>query len=536
MPRLPVRSSLLLAALVLVAPGGAMAQCILANPSFEVGGSSGQVFGGWSQFGPVGSSPNATHGFLAARVSGPNTGNWDVAGYWQQLACTPGKRWAASVRAWHAAPKPLSGGSQAILNIEWRNSGGGLISYESHPVATAATPLGAVQDFSVQSQPAPTGTVAVRLLLGVLQGPSDPVPDVFFDQAEFEDLGSPTLAEKQWLDFPGGRTLDFGGRTWRVKGPGYYGPGPNSFSDSPSAIWVDANARMHLTVQKVGSTWYSTETVLEDPLGYGDYVFTTVSDLDALHPNIVFGLFPWEYGACYDLANGWWNPYNEIDIEFSRWGNPSNNVGQFVAQPYDWPGNIHRFAATFAPGERTTHAMRWLPDRVDFRSWRGGAGDESTGVPIQSWTYTGPHIPRPEQPRVHVNLWQFSGPPTTNQEVILEEFRFVPACLAPCVVDVPGDPPAADGLASAPVAWPNPFRASATIRFALPRPANGRLTIHDVAGRLVRTLANGVLPAGEQQVVWDGRDQAGRRVASGVYLYRLNAGDVVEGRRIVFLH
>lgn len=526
---------ILLAVLALVAPDRAWAQCILANGSFEITGSSGQVFGGWNQFGPVGSSPAATHGFLAARASGPNTGNWDVAGYWQQLTCTPGKRWKATVRAWHAAPKPLAGGSQAILNFEWRNSSGALIGYESHAVVTAATPLGAIQDFSVQSQPAPTGTVAVRLLLGALQGPTDPVPDVFFDQVTLEDLSTPTLAQKQWLDFPGGRTLDFGGRTWRVKGPGFYGPGPNSFSDSPSAVWVDESARLHLTVQKVGNTWYSTEAVLEEPLGYGDYVFTTVGDLDALHHNIVLGLFPWEYGACYDLANGWWNPYNEIDIEFSRWGNPSNSVGQFVAQPYDWPGNIHRFAASFAPGERTTHAMRWLPNRVDFRSWRGGAGDEATGASIQTWTYTGPHIPRPEQPRVHVNLWQFNGPPTTSQEVVIEEFRFVPACLPPCVVDVPGELPAGERLAAAPQAWPNPFRASATIRFGLSHAAEGELAIHDVAGRRVRTLVRGVLPAGEQQVVWDGRDEAGQRVAPGVYFYHLRAGDVSEARRVVYL-
>ena len=39
---------------------------------------------------------------------------------------------------------------------------------------------------------------------------------------------------------------------------------------------------------------------------------------------------------------------------------------------------------------------------------------------IHSWTYTGPHIPRPEQPRVHINLWQFDGPPASDQEVIID--------------------------------------------------------------------------------------------------------------------
>lgn len=530
---LPRFASLLLLGLSLLGAPGADAQCILANPSFEVAGSSGQVFAGWNQFGSIGSTTSATHGAAAARVSGPNTGGWDVSGYWQQVTTSPGRRWSASVRGWHSAAKPLVGQSQAILNIEWRNSGGGLISYESHPVANASTPAGVIQDFSVVSQPAPAGTVSARLLLGVLQGPNEPVPDVFYDQAVLEDLGPPTLAEKQWYDFPGQRTLSFGGRTWRVKGPGYYGPGPNSFCDTGNCIWVDASDQMHLTVQKIGATWYSTEAVLEEPLGYGDYVFTTVGRLDALHPNVVFGLFTWEYGSCYDPANGWWNPYNEIDIEFSRWGNPANSVGQFVAQPYDFPGNINRFAATFSVGERTSHAFRWRADRVEFRSWRGGPADETPGNLIHTWTYTGPHIPRPEQPRIHVNLWQFAGPPTSTQEVVLEGFTFVPPCPTPCLVDVPAPPPAA--ASGPPVAWPNPFRSSTTIRYALASAGTSEVTIYDVAGRLVRRLANGATAAGETQVVWDGLDDRGERVASGVYLYRLSPGTAAQGRQIVFL-
>lgn len=535
MSRLPACASIFLLGLGLFSIRDVQAQCILANPSFEIGGSSGQVFRGWSQFGPVGSTANATHGAQAARVSGPGTGGWDVAGFWQPLATTPGGRWSASVRAWHSAARPLTGQSRAILNLEWRNSSGALISYESHTVADASTPPGEVQDVSVSSLAAPAGTASVRLLVGVLQSPTDPVPDVFYDQVVFEDLGSPTLAQKQWFDFPGLRTMSFGGRSWRVKGPGYYGPGPNSFCDTGSCIWVDAGDRMHLTVQKIGATWYSTEAALEEPLGYGDYIFTTIGRLDALHPNIVLGLFPWEYGACYDPANGWWNPYNEIDVEFSRWGNPANSVGQFVAQPYDYPGNINRFAATFSEGERTSHAFRWLADRVEFRSWRGGPADESPANLIHAWTYTGPHIPRPEQPRIHVNLWQFSGPPTTPQEVVLEAFTFVPPCPAPCLVDVPAPPPAAGSPGGDPVAWPNPFRSSTKIRYSLPIAGATEVRIYDVAGRLVRTLSTSESAAGERHVVWDGADDTGKRVASGVYLYQLRAGTATQGRRVVYL-
>ena len=112
--------------------------------------------------------------------------------------------------------------------------------------------------------------------------------------------------------------------------------------------------------------------VTEEALGYGDYILTTVGRLDLLDPQAVLGIFLWEYGPCWDDSYTWWNAFNEIDIEYSRWQNPSSDIGQFVAQPYDWPGNISRFDATFGEGEVTSHAMRWLPDRVEYRVWRGG--------------------------------------------------------------------------------------------------------------------------------------------------------------------
>jgi hypothetical protein len=510
----------------------APAQCLLANPSFELPGA-GATFGGWNQFGPTGSSTEASHGQRAARVSGPNTGGWAVSGFWQPLDTAPGERWIASVRAWNRASKPLSGGSQAILNIEWRDGGDDLISYESHTIADAATPTEEWVDFSVESGAAPAGTVQARLLLGVLQGPTDPQPEVLYDEATLDAAGPPTLDDIQWNDFPGGRTIMFSGRPWRVKGPGYYGPGPNLFCNSTSCVWVDANDRLHLTLQPLSGQWYSTEVAAEQALGYGDYVFTTVGRLDQLDPQVVFGLFLWQYGPCYDTALLWWNPYNEIDVEFSRWGNPAGDIAQFVAQPFDYPGNIQRFDASFSNDELTSHAFRWLADRVEFRSWRGGPQDEAPGNMIHAWTYTGPHLPRPGQPRVHLNLWRFADPPGTPQEVVLHAFTFEPADSSVVDVSWPAGPPGAGRLLAA--AQPNPFARSTRIRYTLPRGAQTELAVYDITGRRIRTLVSGVQPAGPHEVTWDGFDDAGRRPQPGIYLYRLNSGTGSETGRAVLL-
>jgi len=79
--------------------------------------------------------------------------------------------------------------------------------------------------------------------------------------------------------------------------------------------------------------------------------------------------------------------------------------------------------------------------------------------------------------------------------------------------------------------YPNPFNPQVSIPVSLPRPAAVTVTIHDLGGRLVRTLWRGVLPAGRRLLTWDGRDEAGRRVATGPYLLRCRPG----GRRHLVL-
>jgi hypothetical protein len=83
--------------------------------------------------------------------------------------------------------------------------------------------------------------------------------------------------------------------------------------------------------------------------------------------------------------------------------------------------------------------------------------------------------------------------------------------------------------------YPNPFNPATTIRFGLREAAYMRLRIYDAAGRLVRTLVDGHREAKSYQLTWDGRDGMGLELASGIYFYRLTAGDFVETRKMVLL-
>lgn len=73
--------------------------------------------------------------------------------------------------------------------------------------------------------------------------------------------------------------------------------------------------------------------------------------------------------------------------------------------------------------------------------------------------------------------------------------------------------------------YPNPFNPSTTIDFSLPAPERVELVVFGVDGRRIATLKDESMPAGRHSVVWLGRDDRGETVASGVYFYRIQAGD-----------
>ena len=111
-------------------------------------------------------------------------------------------------------------------------------------------------------------------------------------------------------------------------------------------------------------------------------------------------------------------------------------------------------------------------------------------------------------------------------------------------IDVEGDPNTAvleDFSATLPEGfaldqnYPNPFNSGTVIRFALPTSEDVELTLYNLAGQQVAKLVKGLRQAGSYAITWDGRDNAGRALATGTYLYRLQAGDRIETRKLTLL-
>ena len=108
-------------------------------------------------------------------------------------------------------------------------------------------------------------------------------------------------------------------------------------------------------------------------------------------------------------------------------------------------------------------------------------------------------------------------------------------------VRVLSDPVANDDPTAAPMAvkltgnYPNPFNPSTTLSFSLPDTRLIRLEIFNLKGQRVKTLASGELASGKHSYVWNGMDDNGRPVSSGVYLYRLQAGDFSASRKMMLM-
>ena len=83
--------------------------------------------------------------------------------------------------------------------------------------------------------------------------------------------------------------------------------------------------------------------------------------------------------------------------------------------------------------------------------------------------------------------------------------------------------------------YPNPFKEVTEIEFKLAKTSKIKLDILNINGQLVRTLVNNILESGSHQVVWDSRDNAGKYIPSGIYLYRLTVNEFVQTKSMVLL-
>ena len=168
-----------------------------------------------------------------------------------------------------------------------------------------------------------------------------------------EYLRSSSLIPQNSASSP--RIIEFSDYQWFVRSSKsqLQDPGPNLFFDDNHSIRVDQNGHLHLTIRSINNSWYASEISSILSFGHGTYEFTLNSDFESLDQNIVLGLFTY----LDDL--------HEIYIEYARWGDPFNNIGQFVVQPYYNSGKIYRFNWSVT-NTSSFHRFRWNSKSISF--------------------------------------------------------------------------------------------------------------------------------------------------------------------------
>jgi hypothetical protein len=215
--------------------------------------------------------------------------------------------------------------------------------------------------------------------------------------------------------------IDFSGYQWCVKyGPLPMGPGPNYFSSSSDNVQVDADSRLHMRITKRLGRWQCAEVILDQSLGYGKYIFYLDGRPDLIDKNVVLGLFTWD-----DDVPPY---YREIDVEISRWGSDLDDNTQFVVQPWDISGNMHRFNSVLT-ADAMTCSFTWTGTKISFECLLGHSPVSPGGGIIAAWEYIDTaYIPTEGQEKVHINLWLCDTAPSNGlaAEVVIAGFAFIP--------------------------------------------------------------------------------------------------------------
>ena len=83
--------------------------------------------------------------------------------------------------------------------------------------------------------------------------------------------------------------------------------------------------------------------------------------------------------------------------------------------------------------------------------------------------------------------------------------------------------------------YPNPFNPTTAISYQLSASSHVSLKVYDILGKEIATLVNGQKPAGNYKIVWDGTDNFGNKVTSGVYFYRIDTDNFVQTKKMVLM-
>lgn len=211
--------------------------------------------------------------------------------------------------------------------------------------------------------------------------------------------------------------IEFSGYTWKVSNSPHNRKPPGNNFWSKSGVWVDENGYLHLQLKQDPKTkhWICSELKSLTNFGLGTYEFLIEGNLSQLDKNIVFGLFKYS-GVDY---------YDELDIEFAKWGNEQPNNMHYTVYPAE-NSKADILQASFEFSSETNlsiHRFTRETDKIIFESH-----PDLSKQPAYSKTFNSQAISQKEMP-IYFNLWCFQNKAPENGkevEIIIRKFKFTP--------------------------------------------------------------------------------------------------------------
>jgi hypothetical protein len=310
------------------------------------------------------------------------------------------------------------------------------------------------------------------------------------------------------------------------------GGDPNEFFDDFEAY--TAGVQLVSQNNTDWDTWSSLPGSTEDPFVSDAQSFSGSNSVVIVNPNDLVRL----HGQ---RTTGSWGISWEMYIPAGNAGY-FNTLSGFAPNPNYWAMECYFDAGgagrllTGSPGGQVTTNFTWLEDTWQHLDVIVDLDQDLAqllldGDIILEWTWTmgasggtGP---------LRLDATDLYGA-TPSDEMYVDDFHFKADTLrVPTSADEPGvQIPREFALEQN---YPNPFNPSTRIVYALKEQSNVLLKVYDVLGREIRTLVNEEQVAGLKEVVWDGRNESGKQVASGIYIYHLQANDFTKSMKMILM-
>jgi hypothetical protein len=220
--------------------------------------------------------------------------------------------------------------------------------------------------------------------------------------------------------------LNWMGHAWTLTNGGMAGVARGR----PSNVYLDPSGYLHLTVTKKGRTVTAGELFSNDKMGFGTYQWVVQGPVDNMDPHTVLGLFP--YGPEDGVGR---DGENEIDIEFSKWGNTlCGGACNADFTVYPSTGNFHAgsteddFNMNLNGGDVVTARMTWSSTSITETVMSGSQALGTTQDVLHTWTFApSDNLVRiPQQPvPIGMNLWCFKKKAASGQSVVVRSFQYL---------------------------------------------------------------------------------------------------------------